>query len=142
MILDDGTVPVEIELDDEVITTWSSKNIFKDLTIEKGIVGLAFINTSASDDKVYYRLGGFLPLADEQLISMGFTEKEFKDPMKMFDSRTRQLRVHIQHLQSDLVIVQQQIDNTRAEIQALMNDYNISSDEITKSQIKNFIEKK
>ena len=63
--LDDGTVPVEIELDDEVITTWSSKNIFKDLTIEEGIVGLAFINTSASDDKVYYRLGGFLPLADE-----------------------------------------------------------------------------
>ena len=38
--------------------------------------------------------------------------------------------------------VKKQIDNTRAEIQALMNDYNISSDEITKSQIKNFIEKK
>ena len=37
---------------------------------------------------------------------MGFTEKEFKDPIKMFDSRTRQLRVRIQHLQSDLVIVQ------------------------------------
>ena len=63
--LDDGTIPVEIELDDEVITTWASKNIFKDLTIEEGIVGLAFINTSLGDEKVYYRLGGFLPLADE-----------------------------------------------------------------------------
>lgn len=63
--LDDGTIPVEIELDDEVITTWAPKNIFKDLTIEEGIVGLAFINTSLGDEKVYYRLGGFLPLADE-----------------------------------------------------------------------------
>ena len=38
--------------------------------------------------------------------------------------------------------VKKQIDNTRAEIQALTNDYNISSDEITKSQIKTFLEKK
>lgn len=38
--------------------------------------------------------------------NMGFTEKEFKDPVGMFDSRTRQLRVRIQHLQSDLVIAQ------------------------------------
>ena len=38
--------------------------------------------------------------------------------------------------------VKKQIDDTRAEIQALTNDYNISSDEITKSQIKTFLEKK
>lgn len=37
---------------------------------------------------------------------MGFTNKEFKDPIQMFDTRTRQLRVRIQHLQSDLVIAQ------------------------------------
>lgn len=37
---------------------------------------------------------------------MGFTEKDFKNPIQMFDSRTRQLRVRIQRLQSDLVIAQ------------------------------------
>ena len=38
--------------------------------------------------------------------SMGFTDKDFKDPIGMFDARTRQLRVRIQHLQGDLVIAQ------------------------------------
>ena len=37
---------------------------------------------------------------------MGFTDKEFKDPVKMFDIRTRQLRVRIQTLQSILVTAQ------------------------------------
>ena len=37
---------------------------------------------------------------------MAFTDKEFKNPMLMFDSRTRQIRVRIQHLQSDLVVAQ------------------------------------
>ena len=63
--LDDGAVPVEIELEDEVITTWATKNIFKDLTIEEGIVGLAFINTNVGSEKIFYNLGGFLPLADD-----------------------------------------------------------------------------
>lgn len=64
--LDDGTVPVEFEPDDEVFTTWATKNIFKDLTIEEGITGLAFINTYINNSGVVgYRLGGFLPLADE-----------------------------------------------------------------------------
>lgn len=38
--------------------------------------------------------------------------------------------------------LKKQIDNTGAEIQALINDYNVSSDDITKSQIKTFLEKK
>lgn len=64
--LDNGSVPIEIELDDEVITTWAEKYIFKDLAIEEGIVGLAFINTYINkEDNVGYRICGFLPLADE-----------------------------------------------------------------------------
>lgn len=37
---------------------------------------------------------------------MSYTNKNFEDPLKMFDIRTRQLRVRIQHLQADLVIAQ------------------------------------
>ena len=35
-----------------------------------------------------------------------------------------------------------QIDNTELEIRALINDYESSTDNITKSQIKTFLEKK
>lgn len=38
--------------------------------------------------------------------------------------------------------VKRQMDNVRAEIQALINDYHSASDNITKSQIKTFLEKK
>ena len=34
------------------------------------------------------------------------------------------------------------MDNVGAEIQALINDYQSSTDDITKSQIKTFLEKK
>lgn len=37
---------------------------------------------------------------------MGFTDKDFQNPSKMFDMRTRQLRVRIQTLESFLVIAQ------------------------------------
>jgi hypothetical protein len=37
---------------------------------------------------------------------MGFTEKDFQDPEKMFDIRTRQLRLRIQTLQTFLVVAQ------------------------------------
>ena len=37
---------------------------------------------------------------------MGFTDKDFNNPMTMFDIRTRQLRVRIQTLQSCLVVAQ------------------------------------
>lgn len=37
---------------------------------------------------------------------MGFTDKDFKNPLEMFEMRTRQLRVRIQTLQSFLVIAQ------------------------------------
>ena len=37
---------------------------------------------------------------------MSFTEKDFNNPMNMFDVRTRQLRVRIQNLQSFLVVAQ------------------------------------
>lgn len=65
-MLDTGMVPIELELEDELITAWVEKNIFKDLTIEEGIAGFAFLNTFVKqDDTVAYRIGGFLPLADE-----------------------------------------------------------------------------
>ena len=37
---------------------------------------------------------------------MSFTNKEFKNPMEMFDIRTRQIRVRIQNLQTNLVVAQ------------------------------------
>ena len=37
---------------------------------------------------------------------MGFTDKDFSNPLAMFDMRTRQLRVRIQTLESFLVIAQ------------------------------------
>lgn len=39
-------------------------------------------------------------------------------------------------------IVTERIENTELEIQALTNDYNNSSDDVVKSQIKTFLEKK
>ena len=66
MPLDNGSVPIELELDDGLITVWADKNIFKDLIVEEGILGLAFLNTYIkNDDTVGYRIGGFLPLADD-----------------------------------------------------------------------------
>lgn len=66
-VLDSGMIPIELELEDEVITTWVEENIFKDLTIEEGIAGLAFLNTFVKqDDTVSYRIGGFLPAADDE----------------------------------------------------------------------------
>lgn len=66
-ILDTGMIPIELELEDEVITVWVEQNIFKDLTIEEGIAGLAFLNTFVKQDNtVSYRIGGFLPLADDE----------------------------------------------------------------------------
>lgn len=38
--------------------------------------------------------------------------------------------------------IERQIDNTQLEIKALINDYQSSTDDITKSQIKTFLEKK
>ena len=37
---------------------------------------------------------------------MGFTDKDFHNPLEMFNIRTRQLRVRIQTLQNFLVIAQ------------------------------------
>ena len=37
---------------------------------------------------------------------MGFTDKDFNNPIAMFEIRTRQLRVRIQTLQSFLVVAQ------------------------------------
>ena len=65
-VLDDGAVPIELELDDELITVWATKNIFKDLTIEEGIAGVAFIETYVNKEgNVGYRIGGFLPLSED-----------------------------------------------------------------------------
>ena len=62
-VLESGSVPIEFELDDDQITAWADKNIFKDLTIEEGIEGLAMLNTYVNKDGVPgYRIGGFLPV--------------------------------------------------------------------------------
>lgn len=62
MPLDDGTVPIELELDDGSITVWAGKNVFKDLTIEEGIAGVALLNTYVNkNNEAGYRIGGFLP---------------------------------------------------------------------------------
>lgn len=37
---------------------------------------------------------------------MGFTDKDFNNPIAMFEIRTRQLRVRIQTLQNFLVVAQ------------------------------------
>lgn len=64
--LDNGNVPIELELDDDLITVWTPDYIFKDLTIEEGIVGLAFIHTYIKQDNtVGYDIGGFLPLSED-----------------------------------------------------------------------------
>ena len=40
------------------------------------------------------------------MIKMSYTPNDFENPIKMFEMRTRQIRVRIQHLQSDLVVAQ------------------------------------
>lgn len=65
---DNGSIPIEFELEDDQITAWADEYIFKDLTIEEGIQGILMLNTYLKkDDKgAYtipgYRVGGFIPL--------------------------------------------------------------------------------
>ena len=60
---DDGTVPIDLEIDDGQITAWASKNIFKGLTIEEGIQGIAMLNVYLNKEGVTgCRIGGFIPL--------------------------------------------------------------------------------
>ena len=54
---------IELELDDAQITAWADRDIFRDLTIEEGIQGIAMLNTYVnSEGNVGYRIGGFIPL--------------------------------------------------------------------------------
>ena len=50
---------------------------------------------------------------------MGFTNSDFNNPTEMLNVRTRQLRVRIQHLQSDLVVAQHPF--TKAVIKQELN---------------------
>ena len=60
---DNGNVPIDLELDDEQITVWAIKNIFKDLSIEEGIQGIALLSTYINKEGVPgYQIGGFIPL--------------------------------------------------------------------------------
>ena len=62
-VLDNGSVPIDFELDDEQITAWADKNIFKGLSIEEDIQGILFLNVYLNREGVPgYRIGGFLPL--------------------------------------------------------------------------------
>lgn len=61
--IDNGSVRVEFELDDEQITAWADECIFRDLTIEEGIQGIVMLNTYVNNEgNPGYRIGGFLPL--------------------------------------------------------------------------------
>lgn len=56
---------------------------------------------------------------------MGFTDKDFKDPVGMFEIRTRQLRVRIQTLESFLVIAKHPYSRAiaRQEINKCVDEY-------------------
>lgn len=61
--IDNGSVPIEFELDDAQITAWADEYIFKDLTIEEGVQGIVMLTTYINKDgEPGYRIGGFLPL--------------------------------------------------------------------------------
>ena len=61
--LDDGTVPIDFEVDDGQITAWAGKNVFRGLTIEEGIQGILMLNTYLNKEgQPGYRIGGFIPL--------------------------------------------------------------------------------
>lgn len=60
---------------------------------------------------------------------MGFTPKDFQDPLKMFDIRTRQIRVRIQALESFLVIAQHPY--SKAIVQQELN--NATDEYVTRS---------
>lgn len=70
------------------------------------------------------------------MIKMGFTDKEFGDPVKMFDIRTRQLRVRIQHLQNDLVIAQHPFSKA-----VIKQEINKSVDEYVSRKIQRDVER-
>lgn len=56
---------------------------------------------------------------------MGFTDKDFSNPMKMYEMRTRQLRVRIESLQSFLVIAQHPYSRAivRQELDKSIDEY-------------------
>lgn len=66
--LDNGSVPIDFELEDDQITAWADDYIFKDLTIEEGIQGILMLSTyikikkDTQEEVPGYRIGGFLPL--------------------------------------------------------------------------------
>ena len=60
---DNGSVPIDFELEDDQITAWADEYIFKDLTIEEGIQGILMLNVYVKNDNTAgYRVGGFIPL--------------------------------------------------------------------------------
>ena len=62
-VTDNGSVPIDFELEDDQITAWADEYIFKDLTIEEGIQGILMLNVYVKNDNTAgYRVGGFIPL--------------------------------------------------------------------------------
>lgn len=59
------------------------------------------------------------------MVKMGFTDKDFGNPLEMFDIRTRQLRVRIQNLQNHLVIAKHPFTKAvlRQEIDKATDEY-------------------
>ena len=53
------------------------------------------------------------------MIKMSYTSKDFENPVKMFEMRTRQIRVRIQNLEANLVIAQHPF--TKAVIKQELN---------------------
>lgn len=56
---------------------------------------------------------------------MGFTDKDFSNPLVMFDMRTRQLRVRIQKLQNHLVVARHPFTKAvlKQEINKAVDEY-------------------
>lgn len=56
---------------------------------------------------------------------MGLTDSDFQNPEKMFQIRTRQLRVRIQKLESDLVMAQHPFSRAviKQELEKCIDEY-------------------
>ena len=56
---------------------------------------------------------------------MGFSPQDYQEPLKMFEIRTRQIRVRIQSLEQDLTNVRSPFSKAiiEKELNALVDDY-------------------
>ena len=84
-------------------------------------------NKKLTADTVEFFANVITGIWDEDIISHQYkiTEKDFNNPIRMYDIRTRQLRVRIQHLQNDLIVVQHPFSKAviKQEINKSVDEY-------------------